>query len=210
MRASKRTLHLFGLLVIGATLSGCVTTNESLTGVSNPGKRAYLDHAAENGPVLVRVAKAPFKDPDSVAAAVARHGTGAVFGSTAAFTADHKSAEHPNFRVVVLFQPAVNATPGDVCANPATAPTAPDKASELSFLAAFCARDEPISGVHVSGPRPVDVNNPAFAKMVRAAFSDLFPHNNPDHDGKSGAVVLSSLQVFPSLRFVRDPLAGLF
>lgn len=196
----------FGVL---ALLAGCVTVNETYTGVANESKRDFLNYAGGETPVLVRAVNSPFSEGAIETAAVAaRLAKDAVTRSTVEFTELDSAAAQPHFRVVMVFDPAINVSAYDVCKADA-APPKPDR--ELGFMrihSVFCARDEPLAGTLVEGPAPKSLNDRNYEKMVRMAFENMFPTNDPE--GPNEPRFLTSFRVAPTFGFRLNPLEGIF
>jgi len=162
-------------------LVGCVTVNESYTGVTNEAKRDYLAYAGGKTPVLVRAVNSPFNEGALRTAAVAAsHAAEAIPASAVEFTENDKAAAQAQFRVVMVFDPAINVSPHDICKADAAAPAVSRAPGELRIYSVFCSHDEPLAGTLVSGPAPSGLNDQAYIKMVHMAFGNMFPTNDPE------------------------------
>lgn len=204
----RKALTITGLAAF-ALLAGCVTVNETYTGVANESKRDYLNYAGGETPVLVRAVNSPFAEGEVETAAVAaRFAKDAVTRSTVEFTEKDTAAAQPHFRVVMVFDPAINVSAYDVCKADGAAPK-PDRApGAMRIHSVFCARDEPLAGTLVEGPAPKSLTDQNYEKMVRMAFENMFPTNDPE--GPNERRFLTSLRVAPTFGFRLNPFEGVF
>jgi hypothetical protein len=190
-------------------LAGCVTVNETYTGVANESKRDYLNYAGGETPVLVRAVNSPFSEGTLQTAAIAaRHAKDAVTRSTVEFTENDQAAAQSHFRVVMVFDPAINVSAYDVCKADSKPPAAVRAPGELRIHSVFCSHDEPLAGTLVEGPTPKSLDDPAYVKMVHMAFENMFPTNDPE--GPNERRFLTSLRVSPTFGFRLNPLEGVF
>ncbi len=190
-------------------LAGCVTVNESYTGVGNASKRDYLTYAGGQSPVLVRAVNSPFREGELETAAVAaRYAKNAVSHSPVEFTENDSAAKQPHFRVVMLFDPAINVSVYDVCKADSAAPKPSRVPGALRIHSAFCAREEPLAGTVVEGPAPKNLGDRDYEKMVRMAFENMFPTNDPD--GPNERRFLTAFRLSPTPGFRLNPFLGVF
>jgi hypothetical protein len=204
----RKALKVTGLGAL-ALLAGCVTVNETYTGVANESKRDFLNYAGGETPVLVRAVNSPFSEGELKTAAVAaRFAKDAVTRSTVEFTEVDSAAGQPHFRVVMVFDPAINVSAYDVCKADA-APPKPDRApGAMRIHSVFCSNEEPLAGTLVEGPAPKNLGDQNYEKMVRMAFENMFPTNDPE--GPNERRYLTSLRVAPTFGFRLNPLEGIF
>lgn len=190
-------------------LAGCVTVNETYTGVGNESKRDYLKYASSETPVLVRAVNSPFSEGAlQTAATAARHAKDAVNVGTVEFTEDDTAAGQPHFRVVMLYDPAVNVSAYDVCKADSVPPIAVRSPGELRIHSVFCSRDEPLAGTTVAGPAPKSLDDAAYEKLVQMAFTNMFPTNDPE--GPNEGRFRTTLRLAPTIGFRLNPFEGLF
>jgi len=179
-----RGSRIFAAVAASALLAGCVTVNESYTGVNNTSKREFLNYAGGESPVLVTVVNAPFSQgATAMAEMAARLAEVSISESTVKFTADPALANQPHFRVVMVFDPPVTASVHDMCQADTSAPKVARSGGDMRIYSVFCAREEPLSGTEVRGPAPRSMMDANTEKMVRMAFENMFPLN--DSDGPS-------------------------
>jgi hypothetical protein len=190
-------------------LAGCVTVNETYTGVANESKRDYLKYAGGETPVLVRAVNSPFGEGALQTAAVAaRHAKDAVDVGTVEFTEDDAAAGQPHFRVVMVYDPAINVSAYDVCKADSVPSTAVRAPGELRIHSVFCSRDEPLAGTIVAGPAPKSLDDAAYEKLVRMAFENMFPTNDPE--GPNERPFRTTLSLAPTIGFRLNPFEGVF
>lgn len=175
MKSGRRAMLTGTIMAALLAAGGCVTAQRGLGGVDNEGKRHFLTYAAGSSPVLLTVVGSPFREGDAATAeTAAKAATGAVFGSSAAFTAKPAEAAHANHRIVLMFDPAPTAMADRLCGATPPAKAAPT-AGRLAVMAAFCAGDKLISSADASGPAVAGPGEEGFRQIVRAAVRELFP-----------------------------------
>lgn len=190
-------------------LAGCVTVNETYTGVDNESKREYLQYAGGGTRVLVRAINSPFSEGALATAAVAaRLAKDAVILSTIEFTENDTAAAQPHFRVVMVFDPAVTVSAYDVCKADTVPPAAVRAPGALRIHSVFCSRDEPLAGTVVEGPAPKSLDGQDYEKMVRMAFENMFPTNDPR--GPNEGPFRVTLRLAPTIGFRMNPFEGVF
>jgi hypothetical protein len=178
-------------------LAGCVTVNEAYTGFDNESKREYLHYAGGVTPVLVRAVNSPFGEGEVPTATIAAlHAKDAISDSSVEFTSNAAAAGQPHFRVVMVFDPAVTVSDVDVCKADSVAPAAVRAPGALRIHSVFCSHDEPLAGTVVEGPAPKTLDDQAYVKMVRMAFENMFPTNDPR--GPNEAPIVTSFNRAPS------------
>lgn len=158
-------------------LGGCVTSMHGYSGVDNEGKREYLTYAASETPVCLTMSGTAFVDAQAgaseVAAAAAEYASGAIFGSSARFTADCASTAHPEYRIVILANAAIVGSPDQLCEEDTL--STHQAAGKLRLDAAFCAKSEPLSTAWSESPTPAGASDPVFRRMIRSMMNELFP-----------------------------------
>lgn len=205
IRAALKATGLSALVM----LAGCVTVNETYTGIDNQSKREYLHYAGGNTPVLLRAVNSPFSEGELPTAAVsARHAKDAVSNSTVEFTEKVGAAGQPHFRVVMVFDPAVTVSDYDVCKADSAPPVAVRASGALRIHSVFCSREEPLAGTVVEGPSPKSLDDQAYVKMVHMAFENMFPTNDI-RDPNEGQF-RTTLRLAPTIGFRLNPFEGVF
>ncbi|MDG2285059.1 MAG: hypothetical protein P8N43_05985 [Alphaproteobacteria bacterium] len=197
-----RTTFTASALAAMVMLAGCVTVNETYTGVTNESKREFLEYAGGKTPVLVRAVNSPFSEGEVPTATIAaKHAKAAVNPSQVAFTAYDAAAAQPHFRVVMVFDPATTVSAHDVCKADVAPLVAERTPGELRIHSVFCSNDEPLAGTVVEGPAPKSLNDQAYVTMVRMAFENMFPTNDPE--GPNERRLLTSFNLVPNFGFRR-------
>lgn len=195
----RTTFMAVGLVSMSA-LAGCVTVNEAYTGLDNQAKREYLQYAGGKSPVLVRSVNSPFSEGEIPTAAIAaKYAKDAVTVSSVEFTENDAAAQQPQFRVVMVHDSAVTVSDHDICAADSSPPTTARAPGVLRIHSVFCSRDEPLAGTVVEGPAPRSLGDNAYEKMVRMAFENMFPTNDP-REPNEGPIV-TSLRTVPTVGF---------
>ena len=97
-------------------LTGCVTAQDTLTGVEAEPRRRFLTFAGYQSPVLLISVNAPFQLPQpDIAARLTEHANGSVAGSDVTYTATATQAKHANYRIVARFDAEQGTDTKDVC-----------------------------------------------------------------------------------------------
>lgn len=187
-------------------LSGCVTAQDTLTGVQAGPRQRFLTFAGYQSPVLVVSVNAPFQlTPRDVAARLADHAEGAVIGSDVTYTANPGAAKQNNYRIVARFDAEQGASTEEVCRSAYQAVVAARYADRTNLFMAFCDKAEPIAGAKVSGPKLNGPSDPNLRAMVRHGMKAMFPgQSGQDRTGSMG-----SIEVAPVPRFRLNPLDGI-
>lgn len=187
MLAFRRSERCFAFPVLAAllaviVLAACTGPGSYRTvrgGISDPGPfvRDYLQYAGREGPVLVEVpAGAMGLTGAQLAPFVAETISGSVFGMATRFTADKTRVREPNWRIIFLFNNALNIRGDEVCDGEAR-----QRAGKpgMDAVAVFCHRDRLYASVSGYAESFGGVNDPAFRAYVRQIVDDMFPRN-PD------------------------------
>ena len=179
-RRSPRRFAVPALTVLLAAfvLAACTGPGNYRTvrgGMSDPGSfvRDYLQYAGREGPVLVEVpAGAMGLTGQQLAPRVADMISGSVFGMTTQFTADRAKVQEPNWRIIFMFNNALNIRGDEVCAGEVR-----QRASKpvMDTVAVFCHRDRLYASVSGYAESFGGVNDPAFRAYVRQIVDDMFP-----------------------------------
>ncbi len=166
----KRILGLLGAL----GLAGCDGPVVQTLFMRSVGNWSELIYATTDGPLYVEILGEPFQGGrDELAEAVTRAMSQAIAERKTAFTADLKAAPHPNYRVVVAFQPPKTLSGHELCTGEPYRP-APPEADKLALAMVFCAREQMLSEVRgwtrkVDGPQ-----NPRLAESIGQVTRALF------------------------------------
>ena len=205
----RLSLLAAGLSLAGLSLAvaGCVTVQESVSGVTPSSKRQALGVAANGSPVLLRAVNSPYAGGDGAAAsATAGHVTGAVPRSTVAFTAEPVEARYRQFQVVMAFDPTTAVSADAVCRAADSQPPVSREGGVMTILAAFCLSGDSLGGVTVRGPAPSGLGDPAYREMVRPAVASLFPAVDTER-GRQG---LDALRLWPRPGIRVNPAETIF
>lgn len=167
----KTRIAVLAMLLLAACAGPSVTPSErsgrALTWSS-------MTYAAKDGPILVDTIGSPGgQATGALGPMVAQAMTGAVLGYPAQFTADPTRVPHPNFRTVMVFNPAPSLTEGQACGgNPAVLAGPPS--GRMGIFAAFCNGGRPLNSVRGSAEVVGGAADPRFAALVRQATFQLF------------------------------------
>lgn len=160
---------------LALALAGCaeagVTTMRYGPSQSASAIQGFLGYAGSDGPILVRIHNNPFA-PQPIDAAVTTEATRAT-SRPIAFTTDPGRAAQPDWRIVLVFNPPIQASARDACELAgAIAPQA--GSSGVEAIGSFCVGPRLITGIRgTSGPIN-SANDPRFAQFVRRLIHDLF------------------------------------
>lgn len=195
-------LACLGLLL----LAGCVTAQDTITGVDPAPRRRFLTFAGYQSPVLVVSVNSPFHlTEEDVAGRLAGYAEGTVSGSDVTYTANPGAAKHNNYRIVARFDADQGASTMEVCESAYKPAVAARYIDRTNLFMAFCDKNEPIAGAKVSGPKIDRPGDPALKDMVRAGMQAMFPSQSDQ--GKAGS--MGSIRVTPVPHFRLNPLDGI-
>ena len=205
-----RRVSLLGICVLA--LTGCVTAQNTIQPTDSEGRRAYLRYAGGDSPVYLRVANPPASmgDHSAVGAVMADAASGAVFAMPTTFTPDIGAANHPNFRIVAMFDPEESLSTADLCESDARSSNVPAAryADRTNLFLAFCTRGEALGGTKVSGPKVTSLNDPTLVKITRAGIREMFAIDDRDRN-RGKPPILGTFSGNPNdFGFRLNPLEG--
>lgn len=188
-------------------LSGCVTAQDTATGVQAGPRHRFLAFAGYQSPVLIVSVNAPFQlTPPDVAARLAEYAEGAVLGSDVTYTGNPGAAKKNNYRIVARFDAEQGASTEDVCRSAYQSPVlAARYADRTNLFMAFCDKGEPIAGAKLSGPKLSGLSDPTLRDMIRQGMREMFPGSAGQHQGGS----MGSFEFAPTPHFRLNPLDGI-
>ncbi len=148
--------------------------------ISNAHKEEYyeqrmLAYPASRGGMYTEVTGNPFPGEKAVLdREVTQAFEDAHFGPQLTFFTDFPSDGAPNFRTVVLFNPARNANPKRLCTSP-DRPQTPRPAGQVHVMGALCNGDLRLTSAtgFVTGATAPD--GPAVRRLLRQLGLSLFP-----------------------------------
>jgi hypothetical protein len=139
-------------------------------------------YAAKDGPILVEAAGSPGgRVTGALGPLVADYMTGAVIGYPTSFTADPTRAPHPNFRTVMVFNPAPSLTEGQACAGDLAFLAGPPP-GRVTLFGAFCNGSRPLTSLRGAAEGVTGPTDPKFVALVRQATYGLFRPAREDDD----------------------------
>ena len=169
-------LTRFTLAFAAASLTACA----GQTVISNTHKEEYyeqrmLAYPASRGGMYTEVTGNPFQTEQAI---LDREVTQAFedshFGPDLTFFTEFPSDGAPNFRTVVLFNPAKNANAKNLCIRP-DRPQEPRPAGQVRVMGALCNGDTRLTSAtgFVTGATAPD--DPAVRRLLRQLGLSLFP-----------------------------------
>ncbi|CAA7623367.1 hypothetical protein [Magnetospirillum sp. UT-4] len=169
----KRLLSL-GAAAIAAVASACEEGPASVAGGwRSPATWSTMVHASASGPMLVEVRGDPFGlGREDLAAAAAQAMTNQIIGRALAFTADRDAAPKPQYRVVLAFGPAPDASPDQLCDG--SVATARESGEKITVLAVFCDRGQRLASVTGWVARVEGVADKRFRQLLGQMVRELF------------------------------------
>lgn len=169
----KRLLSL-GAAALAAVTSGCEDGPASVAGTwRSPATWSSMVYASSAGPLLVEIHGDPFRlPPAEFRAQVAALMSNQVMGRPMILTADPQAAPHPQFRVVLAFNPPDNSDVSRLCQGAVA--TAAEPREKITVLAVFCDHDRLLSSVQgwvakVDGPA-----DKRFRRLLGQLTRELF------------------------------------
>jgi len=168
----RRLLSFLGILGITACDSGVTTYSNNYDAYSP----SFFVYAAADRDFLVQVQGNPFGISDdaladSVVAAMQGHNR----GPRTRFVTKPTDSTRPDYRAVIVFEPAPTLRPQDVCQG--RAPTAPAKTASratVELLAVFCGPDRVFSSLQAKAPVKAP-DDDAFKRLFTQVTLELFP-----------------------------------
>ncbi|MGE4279120.1 MAG: hypothetical protein AB7G62_05995 [Magnetospirillum sp.] len=130
-------------------------------------------HASAKGPLWLEIHGRPFADGDAalgdkVAAAMSNQ----LVGRQLVLTAQRDQAAKPDTKVVLAFNPPVNADPRDLCAG--SVATAAEPGEKITVLAAFCDKSGMLGSVQGWVAKVQGLDDPRFKRLLGQVVRDLF------------------------------------
>lgn len=169
----KRLLSL-GAAALASVTSACEDGPATVAGTwRSPATWSTMVYASSTGPLLVEVHGDPFGlPPAEFRASVAQAMTNQVIGRPLSLTADREAAAHPQYRVVLAFNPPDSADAGQLCEGRIA--TAAEPRERITVLAAFCDQGRLLASVRgwvakVDGPA-----DKRFRRLLGQVTRDLF------------------------------------
>lgn len=167
------------LLVGVMLLTGCgdlVTTQRHAPGYSGYSIMQFLNYAAAESPVLVRVANSPFGGP-ALDGVVANFASDAI-SKPVSFTADPAMAKRPDWQLVVVFNPSSGVHVSEACENAAAIPIVQARLG-TEAVASFCNGAKMIAGVRAYGGTVTSASDPEIppfggARRARSVHNDRY------------------------------------
>jgi len=174
MKSLVRTATAFAAVGLLAACAGGTTviSNEYRSSTYDP---KVLNYPAGKGRLYTEVVGHPFGGPDdALAARVLSTFEKAHFGNPVPLTTDPAQVEKSGgYRLVALFDPAIDINYGDVCAG--NRKQQPASGGETTVLLTYCLGNKAITSVRARQSGLGGVDDPAFEGFLAQASSALFP-----------------------------------
>lgn len=193
------------LLAFAAAACG-TSVIQTPTGVTGQAKARVLAAAGKQGPMLLQVAGAPFREGrGETAAFAARILSDAYPEVPEGFTLDARKAAAPQYRFRLAFDPPAATSPDRVCSASESAPLRYDRrpARQILFMV-FCRQDVAIAAVKALSKRMDTLQDPDFPDLLLQSARQMFAAD-PNDTGSLGI-----LQFDPKPRLRINPLEGVF
>lgn len=179
--------HLLGLSALAVLTTGCA--NLPLTQVRPANIKSHvgadlIDNVAKYGALPTIVAGKPFPGSgDQLGVTVTDTIKGAHFGQDLNFTTRPSADNRSPYRLIVLFNPALNARPERIC-DDLNQPTVARQDS-LSVLMVLCSSEHPVVWTVGSRGGVSGTDDPGFRSLLRSTTVELLPSrlfdiNSPD------------------------------
>lgn len=169
-----RRLLSLGAAALAAVTSACDDGPATVAGTwRSPATWSTMVYASSAGPLLVEVHGDPFGAPPAeFRAQIAEAMTNQVIGRPLAVTPDRAAAPHPQYRIVLAFNPPDNADAGQLCEGGIATAAAPRE--RITVLAAFCDQGRLLASVRgwvakVDGPADT-----RFRRLLGQVTRELF------------------------------------
>lgn len=169
----KRLISL-GAAALAAVTAACEDGPATVAGTwRSPATWSTMVYASAKGPLLVQVHGEPFGlQPADFRSAVADAMSNQVIGRVVHFTADPEAAPHPQYRVVLAFDPPPGQAVEALCAGRVA--TAARSGERITVQAAFCDGERALASAQgwvakVDGPA-----DKRFRQLLGQVVRDLF------------------------------------
>lgn len=163
------------------TLAACDQGPATVTPYMHPtGSLDFLTAATRGGgPLYLEIDGDPFGAGEGLAGIVSGTMESALQARVLRLTTDRDAAEDPEFRLVVVFNPASVGALFSFCASQPEG-ASPASAERIELRAGFCRGDVLLAAVdgwveEVKGP-----DDPRFAQLMQQVVRDLFARRQPD------------------------------
>ena len=173
----RRLLSFLGILGITACDSGVTTYAENYDAYSP----SFFVYAAADRDFLVQVRGNPFTiSDDALTESVVAAMQGSNRGPRTRFVAKPTASTRPDYRAVIVFEPAPTLRPQDVCQgrSPSSPATAGGPRSTVEVLAVFCGPDRVFSSLQAKAPVKA-ADDQAFKRLFVQVTLALFPDTDP-------------------------------
>ena len=169
----KRFVSL-GAAALAAVVAACEDGPATVAGGwRSAATWSSMVYASVGGPVWVQVHGQPFpQGGDDFRRAVALAMSRQLVGRVLDFTAAAEEAPRPQFRVVLAFNPPLDAEPAALCAGRVATLAPPGET--VSLLAAFCGNDALLSWGRGRVGRVAGADHPRFRRLLGQVVRDLF------------------------------------
>lgn len=200
----KKFLTVSALALAVAACGTSVT--QTPTGVTGQSKVRVLAFAGKQGPVLLQVSGAPFREGGAETAAVSAAMLSGVFKEVPrGFTANPGEAGAPQYRFRLAFDPVAAAGPERICSAGASSPLSYDRRAPRQILVmVFCREEVPIAAVTALSDRMDTLEDPRYRDLLLQSARQMF-QADPNDTGSLGI-----LQFDPKPRIKLNPVEGIF
>jgi hypothetical protein len=174
-----KQLGIAGALAFAAALAACgrtwVVPYDYRSGV-----REQFHFVAGQGSVRTVVVGNPFpEDKPTVEGAVTEALRQYQYGPITEFTTGPGHPKTRDYRIVVLFNPAVAVSPQAMCGDAGALAADGSSAGRLGVFAAFCYQNETISSVRGATAPVRSVRDAQVAELMYLVMFSLFPVHDP-------------------------------
>ncbi len=179
-------------LALGATLAavvaGCADAVIVRTTAVSDYRPSMLNYAASQGAMKTEVIGNPFDGPkEDLDRAVTGGLMRSHFGPNLAFATTVSPDNRSPYRTVLVFNPTLDHTSGNICGAPGRATQA--RGDRIRVLAAFCSADRAVTYTRGSVAGATGPTDARFRALIRQLGLELFPPRDPNRDNDRETII---------------------
>jgi len=185
---ARHTLAGFGLVVLGGCANGIVGP----TYISPSYFPSDLSYPASHGPIYTNIVGNPFEAPGNRVNGIITSSLadGRNYTPKLTFSPEKQQDSPSPYYVVFLFNPALNARPEKICAEPEQPRSNPEP-GVIRVLVAYCAVGTEINSTRGRLADVTDPEDERFKAFVRSISAEIFPPRNPNLLGDDSFIISS-------------------
>lgn len=150
---------------------------------------SMLNYAASQGAMKTEIIGNPFDGPkEDLDRAVTGGLTRSHFGPSLAFATSVSPDNRSPYRIVLVFNPTLDHTSGNICGAPDRATQA--RGDRIRVMAAFCSADRAVIYTRGSVAGATGPTDARFRALIRQLGLELFPPRGPSQDNDHETIMI--------------------